>query len=76
MHHLAGHGCAGSALSICLARQLLLAVRPAATVFVVVQGACLRGLGCASSTHCLVRQLLLVLKITARHTPYCSGCLC
>ena len=27
-YHLAGHGCAGSTLSMCLARQLLLAVRP------------------------------------------------
>ena len=26
-YHLAGHGCAGSTLSICLARQMLLAVR-------------------------------------------------
>ena len=25
-YHLAGHGCAGSTLSVCLARQLLLAV--------------------------------------------------
>ena len=29
-YHLGGHGCAGSTLSICLARQLLLAVRPGA----------------------------------------------
>ena len=28
-YHLGGHGCVGSTLAICLARQLLLAVRPA-----------------------------------------------
>ena len=63
MHHLVGHGCAGSTLSICLARQLLLSVRLSCGI-----GRHLRGLGCASSTqcNCLVRQLLFVLEIMAR----------
>ena len=38
-YHLGGHGCAASTMSIFLARQLLLAVRPAARTQVI-------GLGC------------------------------